>query len=131
MYVSRLKKISLLFFLLSHTLIIFLKGDNTLLFHFYFLLHLHLSLSLLAVLFFSKRLPFRALSFLFVQLSCCFSHVKSLSLSLSLGFMLYFSSFHMEDPWAKAIKFFVTLSIYKTLFLFPLELGIHYLFNKE
>ena len=34
---------------------------------------------------------------------------KSLSLSLSL-------SLHREDPWAKAIKFIVTLSIYKTLF---------------
>ena len=34
-------------------------------------------------------------------------------------------------PKPKAIKFFLTLSIYKTLLLFPLGLGIHYLFNKE
>ena len=50
---------------------------------------------------------------------------------LSLSFTLYFPSPYKEDPWAKVIKFFVTLSIYKTLFLFSLELGIHYLFNKE
>ena len=31
----------------------------------------------------------------------------------------------------KAIKFFVTLSIYKTFFLFHLGPKIHYLFNKE
>ena len=36
LYVSYLKKKSLLFSLLSHTLIIFLKCDNTLLSHFYF-----------------------------------------------------------------------------------------------
>ena len=34
-------------------------------------------------------------------------------------------------PKPKAIKFFVTLSIYKTLLLFSLGLGIHYLFNNE
>ena len=50
---------------------------------------------------------------------------------LSLGFMLYFPFPHREDPWAKTLKFFVTLSIYKTFLLFPLGLGIHYLFNKE
>ena len=55
----------------------------------------------------------------------------SLSLSLSLGFMLYLPSPHRKNPWAKALKFFVSLSIYKTLFLFPLELGIHYFFNKK
>ena len=50
---------------------------------------------------------------------------------LSLGFMLYFLSPHRENPWAKAIKFFLALSIYKTLLLFSFGLGIHYLFNKE
>ena len=51
----------------------------------------------------------------------------------SLGFMLYFSPPKIEDLWtkAKANKFFVALSIYKTLFLFSFELGIHYFFNKE
>ena len=38
---------------------------------------------------------------------------------LSLGFTLYFPSPHKEDPWAKAIKFFVVLSIYKTSFPIP------------
>ena len=95
MYVSRLKKISLLFFLLSHTLIIFLKGDNTLLFHFYFLLHLHLSLSWLSYFSLIGSL-LGALSFLFVWLSSCFSQVKSFF--FFLFFMLYFSSSHMEDP---------------------------------
>ena len=49
MYVSRLKKKSLLFSLLSHTLIIFLKGGDTLLSPFYFSsprIALSLSLSL-------------------------------------------------------------------------------------
>ena len=50
---------------------------------------------------------------------------------LSLGFTLYFLSRHRKDPWAKAIKFFIALSIYKTLLLFLLGLGIRYLFNKE
>ena len=38
----------------------------------------------------------------------------------SLGFMLYFSFPQIEDLWtkAKANKFFVALSFYKTLFLF-------------
>ena len=49
----------------------------------------------------------------------------------SLDFTLYFHSPHKENLWAKAIKFFVALSINKTIFLFSLELGIHYLFNKE
>ena len=49
----------------------------------------------------------------------------------SLGFTLYIPSPHRENPWAKAIKFFVALSIYKTLFLFPLRLRIYYIFNKE
>ena len=46
-------------------------------------------------------------------------------------FHALFSISHREDPWAKAIKFFVTLFIYKILLLFSLGLGIHYLFNKE
>ena len=50
---------------------------------------------------------------------------------LSLDFTLYFPFPHREDFWAKAIKFFVVLSIYKTLLLFSLRLKIHYLFNKE
>ena len=54
-----------------------------------------------------------------------------LLLFFSLGFTLYFPSLHREDPWARVIKFFVTLSIYMTLFLFPLKLRIHYFFNKE
>ena len=53
----------------------------------------------------------------------------------SLGFTLYFPCPYRKDPWAKAnakaIKFFVALSIYKTIFLFSLGLEIHYLFNKE
>ena len=50
---------------------------------------------------------------------------------LSLGLTLYFPSTHKDNPWVKAIKFLVALSIYKILLLFPFRLGIHYLFNKE
>ena len=46
----------------------------------------------------------------------------------SLGFMLYFLSFHKEET--KAIKFIVVLFIYKSLFVFPFGLEIYYLFNK-
>ena len=112
--------------------------------------------SLLAVFFFCKWLPLGcSLFFLFlVRLPLpLLLHILSLYLLkgskqylalsfllrssqakihfLSLGFTLYFPSPHREDPWAKAIKLFVTLSIYKTLLLFSFGLGIHYLFNKE
>ena len=61
MYVSRIKKIlSFFFFTLTHTLIISFKGDNTLLFHFYFLFHAQLSFLV-------------ALSFLFCSNPCCCS----------------------------------------------------------
>ena len=60
---------------------------------------------------------------------------KQKSLYFYLGFTLYFSSPQREDPQvkakAKANKFFVALSIYKTFFIFPFELRIYYFFNKE
>ena len=56
---------------------------------------------------------------------------KRKSFFLSLSFTFYFPFLQREDPWAKTIKFFVALSIYKTLLLFPLGLRIHYIFNKE
>ena len=125
MYVLWLKKSLLFFFSLTHTLIISFKDSNTLLSHLCFILHAHLSF-------------LAALSFLFCGNPCCYSPpcVPSKQKSfffLSLGFTLYFPSPHREGLWAKAkakaYKFFVALSIYKTLLLFPLGLGIHYLFN--
>ena len=124
-YVSWLKKNLSYFSLLSHT--------HT---NYLFQRQQHFALSSLAI--FSKatnpllsppwlsswRRQYLALSFLL-----CSSQVKIHF--LSLGFMLYFSSPHREDPWVKAIKFLVALSIYKILLLFPFRLGIHYLFNKE
>ena len=115
MYVSQFlkkKKKSLLFFFTfthTHTLIISFKGNNTL-----------LSPPWLSS---RRRQPFT----LFFLLHS--SQVKIYF--LSLGFTLSFPSSHMEDPWAKTIKFFVALFIYKTLLLFPLGLGIHYFFNKK
>ena len=110
--------------------------------------------SLLVVFFFSKRLPLGCFIFFFFLarfslslllhiLSLCLLEGGSTLLSLSscvppkrksllsLGFMLYFPSSHGENPSAKAIKFFVVLSIYKTLLLIPLGLVIYYLFSKE
>ena len=112
-YVSQLKKnLSFFFFALTHTLIIFFKCSNTL------LPPPRLS--------FWRQQPYALPSFLL-----CSSQAKILF--LSLDFTLYFPSLHIEDPWAKAkaIKFFVALSIYKTFLLFPLGLRMHYLFNKE
>ena len=54
-----------------------------------------------------------------------------LFLSFSLCFTFYFPSPHKEDPWTKSIKFFVILSIYKILFIFPLRLRIYYISKKE
>ena len=145
------KEKSLLFFFTTHTLIISLKSSNTLLSPFYFLLHAQLSLGCLL---FSKRLTLGcSLSLFFlVQLLSLLLHIlflclleggspllspsscvppKQKSLLFSLDFTLYFSSLQREYHWAKANKFFVALSIYKTLFLFSFELGIHYFFNKE
>ena len=129
MYVSRIKKnLSYFFFTLTHTLIISFKGDNTLLSHFYFLFHAQLSF-------------LAALSFLFCGNPCCCyppSSVPPKRNSFSFSLLVSRSIFplpHSENPWVKAkveaYKFFVTLSIYKTLFLFPFKLGIHYFFNKE
>ena len=146
-----IKEKSLLFFFTTHTLIISLKSSNTLLFPFYFLLHAQLSLGCLL---FSKQLTLGcSLSLFFlVQLLSLLLHIlllclleggspllspsscvppKQKSLLFSLDFMLYFSSLQREYHWAKANKFFVALSIYKTFFLFFFELGIHYFFNKE
>ena len=125
MYVSWLKKSLLFFFSLTHTLIISFKDSNTLLSHFCFILHAQLSF-------------LAALSFLFCGNSCCYSPpscVPSQQKSfffLSLGFTLYFPSPHREGPWAKAkaYKFFVAFSIYKTLLLLSLEQGIDYFLNK-
>ena len=146
MYVSWLKKNLSYFSLLSHTLIISLKGGNTLLFPFYFLLLAHLSLDCLLFskgltlgFFFwlplSLHLPILCLCLLecsnpLLSPSSCVLP-KRKSLLFSFGFTLCFSSPQMEDPWAKSNKFFIALFIYKTLFLFPLELGIHYFFNKK
>ena len=151
-YVSRLKKNLPCISLLSHTLIIFLKCGNTLLSPFYFLLHALLSL---VCILFSKWLTLGCSFFFFFlgAASSFFALAHTLFVSyrrrqpFTLSFLLrssqmkitfilswfhtLFSSLQMEDRWAKANKFFVALSIYKTLFLFSLELGIHYFFNKE
>ena len=54
---------------------------------------------------------------------------------LSFCFMLNFkivSSPHKEGPWAKVIKSFATLSIYKTLIpKYVRQKEIHYVFDKE
>ena len=97
------------FSLFSHTQIIFVKCGNTL---------------LSPPWLFSWKRQYLTLSFLLRSSQAKISF-------LSLGFMLYFLSPHRENPWAKAIKFFLALSIYKTLLLFSFGLGIHYLFNKE
>ena len=65
-YVSWLKKKSLLFSLLSHTLIIFLKDGNTLLSPFYFLFHAQLYF---LTIFFSSSFSFFSF-FLFSFFSC-------------------------------------------------------------
>ena len=93
-YVIRLKKNLSYFSLLSHTLIISLKGGNTLLSPFYFLLHAQLSLDSLL---FSKRftlgcsLSFFLCGFLFLC-SCTyspyvFSKTAAIYSLLSLGFL--------------------------------------------
>ena len=89
MYVSWLKKKSLLFSLLSHTLIIFFKGGNTLLSPFYFLLHAQLSF--LAVFFFSKWLPLGCSLF-----SCAAILVATLTFSLcvAIPFLYLFNIRH-------------------------------------
>ena len=109
------------FSLLSHTLIIYLEGGNT---FFFFFFHIALFGYLLVggnTLLFRPWLVFLKLAtFVLSSLAYLFQGRNTL---LSPPWLL--------DPWAKAIKFIVTLSIYKTLFLFLLELGIHYLFNNE
>ena len=67
------------------------------------------------VCFTKKRLLTQNLNFV-VSLLALPSKWKSIF--LSLDFTLYFPCPHREDSKAKAIKFFVILSIYKTLFLF-------------
>ena len=130
-YVSWLKKNLSYFSLLTHThtLIISFKGSNTL-----------LSPPRLSS---RRRQPFALPSlaiFIKAAIPCTLLPLVFLPsknpFSLS-WFHAYFPSPHREDFWAKAkakaiaIKFFIALSIYKTLLLFPLRLGIHYLFNKE
>ena len=93
-YVSRLQKKYLLFSLFSHTLIIFIKSNNTLLSHFYFLLHAQLSLDYLL---FSKWLTlgcslfFFLYNFLFLcsctYSLCVFSKSATLCSLLSLAFL--------------------------------------------
>ena len=121
------EKSLLFFFALTHILIISqsLKDGNTLLFPFYFLLHAQLSLGCLLFLYAAPSWE--------LYLTLCFLLRSSQAkiIFLSLGFMFYFPSPHREDSWTKAIKFFIALSIYKTLLLFPLGIRIHYLFNKE
>ena len=126
-YVSRRKK-NLLVFLFSQTLSLcvlkaatlcsllldyFLEGGNTL-----------LSPPLLS----SRRWQCLTLSFLLRS-----SQAKIPFFSVLVSRSIF--PLPREDSWAKAkvktSKFFVALSIYKTLFIFPLELGIHYFFNKE
>ena len=151
-YVSQLKKNLFCFSLLSHTHYLSLSKVATLCFLFFILFSTHSSL--LAVYFFSKWL---LLGYSLLFLSCAASSFFALAhtlfvssrrqqyltlslllrssqakiLFLSLGFTLYFPFSHREDPWAKAIKFFVALSIYKTFLLFSFELEIHYIINKE
>ena len=109
-YGSWLKKNLSCFSLLNthtHTLIISLKGGNTL-----------LSPPWLSSW---KRQPF-TLSSLAIFLRWQYFTLSFLLCSSQAKipcFTLYFPSPHREDPWAKAIKFFVVLSIYKTLLLFP------------
>ena len=86
-YVSRLKKKSLLFSLLSHTLIIFLKGGNTLFSPFIFF-STHNSLSWLSS--FSKQLTFGcSLSlFLLCGIFFFFLHYAALFFNLCVFFFL-------------------------------------------
>ena len=91
---------------------------------FFFLVRLPLSLLLHILSVSSRRQQYLTLSLLLRS-----SQAKIPF--LSLGFTLYIPFPHREDPWAKTIKFFAALSIYKTFLLFPFELGIHYLINKE
>ena len=110
-YVSGLlkkKKSLLFFFTLTHTKYLSQKRQ-------------HFTLSSLAI-FLKTAIPYSLLPLAFLPIENLFS--------LS-WFHALFSPPHREDLWAKTIKFFVVLSIYKTLLLFPLELRIHYLFNKE
>ena len=117
-YVPRLKKNLFYFFTLSHTHQLSLSNTGTL-FSLLIGYLLEGSNPLLSPPWLSSwRRQYLTLSFLLRS-----SQVKLPF--LSLGFTLYFPSPHREDPWAKIIKFFVTLSIYMTLLLFPLELGIH------
>ena len=98
MYVSRIKKnLSYFFFTLTHILIISFKGDNTLLFHFYFLFHAQLSF-------------LAALSFLFCGNPCCCyppSSVPPKRKSFSFSLLVSRSIFplpHSENPWVKPIN---------------------------
>ena len=100
-----------LFFLARHLFLCFLQ---------YVAILLVTALSSLAI--FSKAATLYSLLLL--------AFLPSKNIFFSLDFTLYFPSPQKEDPWAKAIKFFVALFIYKTLFIFPLRLGKHYFFNK-
>ena len=95
MYISQLKKKSLLFSLLSHTLIIFLKGANTLLSSFYFLLHVQLSF--LAIFFSLSGSLLAALLFLFSfffssSSSCAAILVATLTFALCAAILFLYSS---------------------------------------
>ena len=90
-YVSQLKKNISYFSLLSHTLIMSFKGDNTLLSPFYFLLHAQLSLGCLL---FSKGLTLCcSLSFFLVRLPLSLLlHILLVPFILSWFHALFFLS---------------------------------------
>ena len=98
-YLTAKKKFLLFFFALTYTLLVSHKGDNIL-----------LSPPWLSSQGDNPLLSLPYISPLRRQAENPF---------FSLDFMLYFPSPHREDPWAKAIKFFVIWSIYKASFPIP------------
>ena len=139
MYVSWLKKKSLLFSLLSHTLIIFFKGSNTLLSPFFIFFSTHSSLSwlssfslsgsLLAALFFLVRqsllllLPFLFVwqSFFSISSICgplfLFLHYVALTYSAQTIFIYNLATHH--NPITSQIR---SLSTINHILLFQIGL---------
>ena len=151
-YFTAKEKSFLFLFALTHTLLSLSKVATL-----YSLIFIFFSTHsfFLAVFFFSKRLPLDCSLFFFflVQLPL-YLLLHILSLCLLEGSSTLLSPSSCVPPkrksifsllvlcsilpllirrtlGSKAIKFFVVLSIYKTILLFPLRPRIHYLFNKE
>ena len=124
-HVSWLKKKPLLFSLLSHTLIIILKGNNTLLSPFYFLLHAQLSLSWLSSFSLSGSL---LVAFSFFLCSTYFSIFFNMQQYSLLLLSLLWLSFQKRQHFT--LSSFLRSSQAKTSFsllvsrsIFPLPIG--------